>query len=227
MTNIDIHFSDKIDQIFAAFAEAQAKFTKPEKTGKNPHFKSSYSTLEDIWDACKDPMAEHGLFVLQTLGYRDGVSLLITTLGHKSGQWIRGEGAIMMAKPDAQSMGSAITYMKRYSLSALIGVGCDDGCDDDGNEASRTLPAAKPQSVKKVAVVHIEDEAESFNQLHRLYDRMADKGLDISKILEFVTQKAKESGKSTDEVIESALSPHWFDKFCIAYAKHMERTQVS
>jgi hypothetical protein len=227
MTNISIYFSDSVDQIFAAFAQAQAKFTKPEKTGKNPHFKSIYSTLEDIWDACKDPMAEHGLFVLQTLGFRDGVSLLITTLGHKSGQWMRGEGAIMMAKPDAQSMGSAITYMKRYSLSALIGVGCDDGCEDDGNEASRTLPAAKPQLVKKVALVQIENDAASFTQLEHLYRRMSDKGLDTSKVFDFVCQRAKETGKSTDEVVDSALSPHWFDKFCMAYAKQMERTQAS
>jgi hypothetical protein len=146
-------FSEQVDKIFPALAEAMPKFKVPQKSGNNTHFKNRYSTLADIYNAVLDPLLANGLFPVQTLGYRDGVSLVITHLCHKSGQWIRSEGLIVAAKPDAQSLGSAITYMRRYSLSSIVGVGRED-FDDDGEEATKPpqpVAKVKPQVVAKPA----------------------------------------------------------------------------
>jgi hypothetical protein len=60
--------------------------------------------------------------------------MLITTLAHLSGQWIRSYLPIINEKNNIQGLGSAITYNRRYALSAIVGIISDE--DDDGNSAS-------------------------------------------------------------------------------------------
>jgi hypothetical protein len=97
----------------------------------NPHFKSKYADLAAIFDAARKPLSANGLAIVQTIG--DGV--LHTRLLHTSGQWIASEHPLPMSgRP--QEIGSALTYARRYSLSALIGIAADE--DDDANAASRS-----------------------------------------------------------------------------------------
>jgi hypothetical protein len=58
---------------------------------------------------------------------------LTTILAHESGEWISQEMSLPVSKVDAQGAGSAITYMRRYALAAVVGV---VQADDDGNAAS-------------------------------------------------------------------------------------------
>lgn len=132
--------SEQINELAAALSKAQSQIGPAIKDSVNPFFKSKYADLSSVWSACREALTKHGLSVIQTTDMKDGQMILITTLLHGSGQWIRSSLPILSQKQDAQSIGSAITYMRRYSLAAMVGVTCDD--DDDGNAA--TAPSNKP-----------------------------------------------------------------------------------
>lgn len=134
--------SEQINELAAALSKAQGKITPAIKDSTNPFFKSKYADLSSVWDACKTALTENGLAVMQTTDYKDGQMVLLTTLAHSSGQWIRSCIPINPTKNDAQGIGSAITYMRRYSLASIVGVTTDE--DDDGNAAS--LPNANRNS---------------------------------------------------------------------------------
>ena len=74
--------------------------------------------------------------------------VLTTILAHESGEWIVQDMSLPVSKPDAQGAGSAITYMRRYALAAVIGV---VQADDDGNEATKErIQSITPQQINMV-----------------------------------------------------------------------------
>lgn len=125
--------SEQINELAKALAKAQSQISPAIKDSTNPFFKSKYADLSSVWNSCKAPLSDNGLAVMQSLDYKDGQTFLVTTLAHESGQWVRSCIPINPTKNDAQGIGSAITYMRRYSLAALVGVTTDE--DDDGNAA--------------------------------------------------------------------------------------------
>lgn len=135
--------SGDLAALFAAKAKAQAKITNATKDASNPHFGSKYATLAAATDACLGPLAEQGISVWQFPSNGQGETIGVTTLlGHSSGQWIESTLFVRPAKFDAQGVGSAITYLRRYALMAIAGVAPED---DDGNAAvSGPGPAAPP-----------------------------------------------------------------------------------
>lgn len=127
--------SDQINEISAALSKAQAKIEGAVKDSNNPFFKSKYADLHSVWQACKEHLAANGLAVLQSPeGNDDGKIMVTTMITHSSGQWISGSFTIPVSKNDAQAVGSAITYARRYALAAMVGV-CPE--DDDGNAATK------------------------------------------------------------------------------------------
>lgn len=118
-----------IEALSAALAAAQGEIAHAAKSSVNPHFKSDYADLAAVWDACRAPLARHGLAVTQTTRLGAGAHVLVTTLLHSSGQWLASEMPILAAKNEPQSFGSALTYARRYALAAIVGV---SQADDDG-----------------------------------------------------------------------------------------------
>jgi ERF superfamily len=122
--------SEQISELAAALAAAQGMMENAVMNRVNPHFKSKYADLAAIFDAARKPLSANGLAIVQTIG--DGV--LHTRLLHTSGQWIASEHPLPMSgRP--QEIGSALTYARRYSLSALIGIAADE--DDDANAVEK------------------------------------------------------------------------------------------
>lgn len=122
--------SEQISELAAALAAAQGMMENAIMNRSNPHFKSKYADLAAIFDAARKPLSANGLAIVQTIGD----NILHTRLLHTSGQWIASEHPLPMSgRP--QEIGSALTYARRYSLSALIGIAADE--DDDGNAISR------------------------------------------------------------------------------------------
>jgi hypothetical protein len=127
--------SDTITKISAALVKAQGELNAVSKDGNNPHFRSKYATLQNIVESTRDTLRKHGLAVVQTFGETDGTYInLTTTLLHESGEYISGTLTVRPNKPDAQGIGSAASYARRYSY-AIIGLVTND--DDDGNIASQ------------------------------------------------------------------------------------------
>jgi hypothetical protein len=137
--------SDSIANLTLALSIVQGKLTHAIKDSNNPFFKSKYADLESVWDSCRSLLSENGLAVMQFPGeYYDGAMHLTTILTHKSGEWIGQDMSVPVTKPDAQGAGSALTYMRRYALAAVVGV---VQADDDGNAASAPKPVVKAKEI--------------------------------------------------------------------------------
>lgn len=125
--------SDTINDLAAALAKAQGEITGALKDSANPFFKSKYADLASCWDACRAPLSKNGLSVVQGLDVSEGHLYLKTRLLHATGQWISSTTPVTPKDDTPQGMGSALTYARRYALTAMVGVA---QVDDDANAAS-------------------------------------------------------------------------------------------
>lgn len=130
--------SPTIGEIAKALGQFQYMVGTVNKDAINPFFKSKYASFENITTHIKDPLAKNKLTYSQ---FPDGDGLT-TILMHESGEWIKATAKLTIKDMTPQGQGSAITYMKRYALSAALGIATDE--DDDANAASAPKVAAKP-----------------------------------------------------------------------------------
>ena len=140
-TKIEDSFeSQSLDKLYAALAKAQLEML-PAKTGSsNPFFKSKYADLASIVKASRNSLGTNGLSVIQRIVRNGSAGMtLLTRLCHASGQWIESSMTVNPPKQDIQSLGSYLTYLRRYTYSSIVGVvACDD--DDDGEAAIGRSP---------------------------------------------------------------------------------------
>ena len=137
--------SEHINELVTALALAQSQIKGAKKDSKNPYFKSDYADLTSTWEAARDPLTKNGLAIVQTMEPREDQTILVTTLAHKSGQWIKSFLPLTIVKKDPQGVGSAITYARRYALSAMLNI-----CPfDDDAESSCGLNDKDVQEIKK------------------------------------------------------------------------------
>jgi hypothetical protein len=138
--------SETTADLNAALAKAQSAMKAAAFNKTNPHFKNRYADLASVIDAIRDPLTANGLSYTQTTEIRDGGFVLVTTLRHGTGQWIASEYPLpIAAKP--QELGSALTYARRYSLSAIACVAADDDDDAEGarkEDQRSSAPTPKP-----------------------------------------------------------------------------------
>jgi hypothetical protein len=136
-----MEMSEQIADLATALATAQKTIEGAAKDRHNPAFKSKYADLSSVWEAWQAVGPVNGLALMQLPGAMvEGKVTLTTMLTHKSGQWMRETLHIPVTKQDAQGYGSALTYARRYALSAFVGIAPED---DDGNASvkkPRDLP---------------------------------------------------------------------------------------
>ena len=161
--------STEIKDLAAAMAKFQAELKPAIKGNTNPYFKSRYADLQACWDCCREALVKNGLSVVQGSRESNGEIVTVDTrLMHASGQWIESSLTMKPAKADPQGVGSAVTYARRYALSAILGIVADE--DDDGNAATHNEPkkalsvAEKATGAAKVEPL-ISKESESFLKL--------------------------------------------------------------
>lgn len=125
--------SEQIDQLATALAAAQAEMPSIKKEGKSHHGK--YATLEDIIASASPILSKHGLSLVQSPSILSDNRIGMTTrIMHKSGQWLESEQlSSKLARDDAQSVGSCISYLRRYQITPMLFIATTD---DDGNAAS-------------------------------------------------------------------------------------------
>lgn len=124
--------SEALDKLAPALVAAQASFPAIKKTKKAVYGK--YADLASIMDAIRKPLADNGLSVTQDACGTTGMVGVTTRIMHTSGQWLESEPLMLPAGNDAQKAGAALTYARRYSLTAALGIAADE--DDDGKSAS-------------------------------------------------------------------------------------------
>jgi hypothetical protein len=148
-----VEHSEQINEIFGALAKAQGAYEATTKDRENPHFKSSYATLASGLNAARKALAANGIGYVQSVQTEENGVNVETMLGHASGQWIRCSTFVPAAKFDAQGIGSASTYARRYAIFAMLGLAPED---DDGEDATRSMegkneqpPARAPRASSK------------------------------------------------------------------------------
>jgi hypothetical protein len=124
--------SESIAALAAALSKAQADITGALKDSSNPFFKSKYADLASCWDACRKQLAANNLAVIQTTEVTEAGTVLVTTLAHSSGEWMRGTLPVVTKDNGPQAQGSGITYARRYALAAIVGLA---QIDDDAEAA--------------------------------------------------------------------------------------------
>ena len=172
--------SETLTEFSKAFAKTQQEMKQPLKDANNPFFKSKYVPLENVVEAITESASKNGLSFTQfPSSDEDGNVTVGTLVMHSSGEWIEYDPIKMKpVKNDPQSIGSAITYAKRYALSAIFGITSDQ--DDDGNEATQT----KKQQPKKVndPVISVEKANYYFKEIATI---SAEKGKEDGSIVKW------------------------------------------
>lgn len=158
-----IETSESIDKLSAALAKAQSEFKVAKKTATNPFLKNNYSNLSDIYQAVKPALAANGISLVQSSDLQDGaVQVTQTRLIHTSGQWMQTTMSMMVGKTDPQSIGSLLSYSRRYAITQALSIDTGE-LDDDGNRASGTgLVSKKPlvdvaKAIKAKKVTALDD----------------------------------------------------------------------
>ncbi len=133
--------SEQINELAAALSKAQGQFENAKKDSENPFFHSKYADLAACIDAARGPLAANGLAVVQSPSIEEARGVRMTTrLLHSSGQWIEGELDATPKDSGPQSVGSVVTYLRRYALCAMIGLAAED---DDANSGQGVEPKEK------------------------------------------------------------------------------------
>ena len=129
--------SESISKLMPALIAARAEISNVKKTSTNPHFKSKYAPLDEIIEATDGPLNRNGLYMMNDVRSDSAGEITVSAaVYHVSGEWMETEGVrIRLTKDDAQGVGSAITYGRRYTVQSILGIASED---DDGNAASKS-----------------------------------------------------------------------------------------
>ena len=147
--------SEGLAKVSAALVAAQKELKAVGKDSVNPHFKNKYASLDNIIDAVRPVLGKHGLAVIQSAVAPETIEgrltgfAVETMLVHESGEWIANAAIVPVAKADPQGAGGALTYGRRYGLSALLSLSSDE--DDDGNAASKGRSAGVPTQQRRTS----------------------------------------------------------------------------
>lgn len=114
--------SDQTNELFTALPRAQNEMGTAKEDGFNKHLGAGYASIDSLHAAYKRACSNHGLAIIQDV-YSEGEDYFLETrLTHSSGQWMSSSMKLLLAKRDMQSLGAAVTYAKRYSITSILGI---------------------------------------------------------------------------------------------------------
>lgn len=129
-----------LKNIIAAICAFQGELVPPKKETDNPYFKSRYADLAGVWESCRVLLNKNGLALFQSPTTDGNVVTVTGTLYHLSGESLSSVLTATAKDSLPQSIGSAITYLRRYQMCSMLGVAAED---DDGAAASGTDTVGK------------------------------------------------------------------------------------
>ena len=135
----DATMSDTIGKLAGALAKAQSQMTMIEGKSTNPFFNSKYASLAAVLEVAMPALNANEVALVQGNRWESNSNgfYITSMLMHSSGEWIKSEIRMPLAKKDAHGVGAATTYGRRYLLSSMVGVA---QADDDGNGAIQRAP---------------------------------------------------------------------------------------
>lgn len=151
--------SDDISVLAPAFIKMQRELGPAIKKSINPYFKSNYSDLNSVWDACEEILHAHDFGITQGGAVIDGKPYVTTMLMHSSGQFLRSYLPIVGDSLTQQGVGGAVTYNRRYGLSAILSLMSEK--DDDAESATDHLKPIKKALDGSVPTDYLDKYVES------------------------------------------------------------------
>lgn len=174
----ETQMSPSIGEIVKAMSSAQVEYKKINKDAKNPYFNSKYAQLDTVIEATKDSLKKNGLAVTQLAG----AEYLDTYLMHTSGEYIHARTPLKADKSGPQGYGSAVTYARRYALSAILGVASET--DDDANVAQHQKKPSK-EAVKRTQP----EQTKSWDEVYEKQSARADTASKWLQLREWLVKK--------------------------------------
>lgn len=212
--------SDSIAKLAQALAKAQGEMENASKNSQNPHFRSKYADLAEIINTVRPVLAKHGLSVTQFPSFDGTLAHVETIIAHESGEWMSGTTSSPVQKADPQGIGSATTYLRRYSLAAVCNLAQED---DDANAASKgpkqaaqapkaaPKPAPAPTSAPAHPVKHVPATKTTLEVLGSYYANDSAEVM-LDDINEMIV-RAKPGAQRLDDVTElSEPQAQWLIK---------------
>jgi hypothetical protein len=208
--NEQFFMSDTIGALGLALAKAQGVMTGAKKDSRNPHLKNKYADLASVNEATREPLSKNELAVTQLLENDTKSVTVRTMLIHSSGEWLMSTCSLPFEAHKginiAQAMGSMISYLRRYSKSAITGLHQED---DDGASVSqppidKPQPEAEPTEEQQLELVRLKTEAENncahLNNLENWYKKHKPE-------IEALPQKLSKELKGHIAVLKKQLEP--------------------
>jgi len=199
--------SESVAEISKALAKFQEEVKQPMKDKENPYFKKNYVPLENVVESISNCGPKNGLsFVQWPKNDETGRVGVATLLMHTSGEFIEFDAVFMKAdKETVQGAGALITYLKRYSLSAIYGITSDE--DDDGNNSSgnnkEKTELPKQDEISQEQIGSIKVKAMEFAKARNQEVDAVYKVLNISDITKLNETQASAALKQLDAWLSS------------------------
>lgn len=194
--------SAEIGHIALALAKAQSQMSNASKDAKNPHLNNKYASLAAVREACIGPLSANEVAVTQFVDDAEPGKIRVTTqLTHSSGQWLRCSMSASYGGnrgvTEVQSIGSVVTYLRRYTLAAIVGITQED---DDGASAPKPQRPAEPQSDP------VYEDMLSWSKAHNLTT-------DRNRILTALDKAEDKAGRAIDSAFLAKLlkDQRWSD----------------
>lgn len=225
-----MEMSASIAELAVALSKAQATMPPAIKDSANPFFKSRYADLESVWEACRKPLTDQGLAIVQSPSAEGTRVTVETVLTHTSGQWVGGKASATAKDDSPQAIGSAITYLRRYALQSFAGVA---PADDDGEaatahgksngkahdfapapSASRPRPSPQATSTTTVKAIDVKKGTTTGGKPYTLYVvTFADgrSGTTFKDDMALACESAKARGAQVDPVLTPSKRAGKFD----------------
>lgn len=199
--------SAEIDKIAAALAEAQSEFEtlRADKTGQTGHRQYKYADLADYLEMALKVLPKHGLAIVQRPHETDGTKVTLETiLAHKSGQFMGGKLTLALANTTPQGVGSTITYLRRYTLGAMLGIAVEE--DDDGRAGGKP---ARPATATKVDASAPKINIATKNRIIRAAQ---DLGWEPAQLVEKIGGKVSDLTQEDAQSLAAALEKKFLDQ---------------
>ncbi|WP_279140447.1 ERF family protein [Bilophila wadsworthia] len=155
--------SQEVGELAKALINVQRQLQPALKDANNPFTKSKYATLNSVMDSCREALLSNGIWLCQYPVPADpGCLGLVTKLTHaESGQWQASLAVVPLPKADPQGVGISMTYMRRYALSAMLGIVTEEDTDGEviQNRSKTVIPQKTP--IKRPQIKKDETQADS------------------------------------------------------------------